>query len=194
MSGVPMYFVRTNLCNLRCRWCDTTYSFSGGTDEKLDFLVMEALEVWEKWICLTGGEPMLQREAVEYMNRVTEGGKHILLETGGSLDISKVVKIKETVIDMDIKCPSSGEHGSTKLSNLNFLRDTDYIKFVIQDQTDLQYAVKFLEDHRPECSIVFQPTWGTASQWLASEILKLRLDVRLMLQEHKYIFGDKRGV
>lgn len=194
LTGEPMYFIRTNLCNLRCTWCDTTYSFENGKEESLDTLVQECVATWENWICFTGGEPMLQREALEFMRQVTASGKKILLETGGSMDISKVTMIEGTMIDMDVKCPSSKEEKSIKLSNLQYLRREDYCKFVIQDKTDFEYADSFIKSHRMNCGLIFQPAWGIESKWIADEIMKRKLPVRLMIQTHKIVFGEGRGV
>ena len=125
LTGMPMYFVRTNLCNLRCKWCDTTYSFAGGTEEPIGSLIEECSKIWEDWICLTGGEPLLQRDAKEFVLSLTGVGKKILIETGGSLDIGPFTKYDGTVIDMDVKTPSSGEEKSLKKENLGKLRDFD---------------------------------------------------------------------
>ncbi len=137
---------------------------------------------------------MLQREALEFMTRITGSGKKVLLETGGSIDISKVTFIEGTMIDMDVKCPSSGEEKSIKISNLEYLRKDDYCKFVIQDRTDFDYASNFIKEHSMKCGVIFQPAWGIESQWIADEIMDQQLPVRLMLQSHKIIFGDRRGI
>lgn len=194
LTGVPMYFVRTNLCNLRCSWCDTTYSFTGGKDQPVDSLIEECSTVWEDWICLTGGEPLLQRDAVEFVSSLTEMGKKILIETGGSLDISPFIKYDETVIDMDVKTPSSGEEKSLRKGNLEKLRECDYIKMVIQNETDFTFALEFLKTHEMKCGVILQPAWGTPPEWLVNRVMENRLNVRVMLQMHKIIYGEKRGV
>jgi hypothetical protein len=137
---------------------------------------------------------MLQREVMEFMRRVTESGKKVLLETGGSLDISEVTSLDGTMIDMDVKCPSSSEQKSIRISNLQHLRKDDYCKFVIQDMIDFDYADNFIRDHQVKCGLIFQPAWGTDPKWIAEEIMKKKMPVRLMLQTHKIIFGEGRGV
>ena len=194
LTGVPMYFVRTNLCNLRCKWCDTTYSFTGGTEEPVKSLIEECSKVWEDWICLTGGEPLLQRDAKEFVSSLTGMGKKILIETGGSLDIEPFTKYDSTVIDMDVKTPSSGEERSLKKENLEKLRELDYIKMVIQNEIDFSFALEFLKNNLVKCEVILQPAWGTPPDWLVNRVIENRLNVRVMLQMHKIIYGEKRGV
>ena len=196
LMGLPMLFVRTNRCNLRCKWCDSTYTFEGGFEKDLDELVKETVATPEDWICFTGGEPLLQRDAEEFVRRVVEGGKKVLIETSGSLPIHRFASIPDTVIDMDVKTPSSGEEKSMFASNLSELRSTDYIKFVIQDEADYRYAANFISDHRKEirCETVLQPAWGTDLKWLAESALRDGLKARVMTQLHKIIWGEVSGV
>lgn len=191
-----MLFVRTNRCNLRCRWCDSTYTFEGGYEEELDKIIEIVKSSGEKWICLTGGEPLLQRDALDFVTRSGELGKKVLIETGGSLDISNLSRQENTVIDMDVKTPSSGEESSIRLENLNHLRPTDYIKFVIGGEQDYSYFKEFVVKHRESinCGIVVQPAWGKELKWLTEKVLDDRLDVRVLPQMHKLIWGEKRGV
>ncbi len=192
--GLPMYFVRTNHCNLRCRWCDSTYTFSGGEEVLLETILDEIGKIPEDWICFTGGEPMLQREAIKFMKGCTESGKNVLLETGGSLDLSEVVKINGTYIDMDIKTPSSGESESLFKGNLNMLRPGDYIKFVISDVNDYTFALSYAKQWKSTSEILFQPAWGVDLKWLAEKVLEDRINVRVLPQLHKLIWGNRRGV
>ncbi len=192
--GLPMLFIRTNRCNLRCRWCDSTYTFSGGIETSLDELMKTVEASSERWICLTGGEPLLQREAPELVNRITGTGRSVLLETSGSLPIDSYVQNESTIIDMDVKTPSSGEEKSLHLPNLRLLRRNDYLKFVISDRVDYDYARRFLSENHVSCAVVFQPAWGTDMGWIAESILKDGLNVRLLPQLHKLIWGEVRGV
>ncbi|MCL4323085.1 MAG: 7-carboxy-7-deazaguanine synthase QueE [Candidatus Thermoplasmatota archaeon] len=194
LTGIPMYFIRTNTCNLRCKWCDTTYSFAGGMEEKTESLVDDCLGAWEEWICLTGGEPLLQRDAKQFVDSLVQRGKKVLIETGGSLNIGSFVGIRNTVIDMDIKTPSSGEEKSLKKDNLALLRKSDYIKFVIQDEKDFSYSLNFLDENKIDSEKIFQPAWGTDPEWLVRKVIEKNLNVRVMLQMHKIIYGEKRGV
>jgi 7-carboxy-7-deazaguanine synthase len=190
LTGIPMYFVRTNRCNLRCTWCDSTYTFQGGSEMPLKDLLMKCRKTWEQWICFTGGEPMIQREALDFMSGLPE--KNILLETGGSISLENVVTLENVTIDMDIKTPSSGEEKSLYIRNLSFLRKTDYVKFVIKDGIDYDYAKNFLFHNHLECGIVFQPAWGAEFSWIPESIIKDGLNVRFMLQSHKFIWGEER--
>ncbi len=192
--GIPMYFVRTNLCNLRCKWCDSTYTFSGGEEVSLDTLISDIKNISEDWVCFTGGEPMLQREAIQFMKECTLMGKNVLLETGGSLSVEKVVQIVGTYIDMDIKTPSSGEQDSLYKENLKLLRENDYVKFVISDERDYIYALSFIKQWESKAEILLQPAWGTDLKWLVEKVLDDRLNVRVLPQLHKIIWGTKRGV
>ena len=194
LTGTPMFFVRTNICNLRCKWCDTTYSFSGGHEEDVSVLSGECIDSWEEWICFTGGEPLLQRDAIKFVKEVCGSGKKVLIETGGSIDIEPFTTIDGTVIDMDIKTPSSGEEKSVRIENLKYLRTIDYVKMVISDMKDFEYSHEFIEEHVRGNDVVFQPAWGTDPAWIVSEVIDRKLPVKVMLQMHKYIWGGKRGV
>jgi len=189
-----MLFVRTNGCNLRCRWCDSTYTFSGGREIPLNELMENVAQAKEKWVCFTGGEPLLQRETPDFLKRCTELGKKVLVETGGSLSIEKCLLSGDIMIDMDIKTPSSGEEASLYRRNLDLLRDHDYIKFVIADQNDYDFARDFIRGLNRHINSVFQPAWGTDLKWLAGKVLDDQLDVRVLTQLHKIIWGDMRGV
>ena len=192
--GTPMLFIRTNRCNLRCRWCDSTYTFTGGVEKPLDELIHIVNSSPEEWVCLTGGEPLLQKDAPEFVRNIVDSGKKVLIETSGSLSIERYVFSAKIVIDMDIKTPSSGEEESLLMKNLGLLRDTDYVKFVISDQNDYSFARKFLESNSLSCGVVFQPAWGTDLKWLAEKALRDGLKVRVLPQLHKIIWGTARGV
>lgn len=196
LIGLPMVFVRTNRCNLRCKWCDSTYTFEGGYEESVDKLLQDMEKSKETWICFTGGEPLLQRDALDFVRKVTHIGKKVLIETSGSLEVQPYCKILGTVIDMDVKTPSSGEENSIRLDNLENLRSTDYLKFVISDETDYRYFVDFLKRHSEtiRCGIVVQPAWGTDLKWLTEKILEDEIDARVLPQLHKIIWGEVRGV
>ncbi len=192
--GIPMFFVRTNRCNLRCSWCDSTYTFTGGIEIELGTLVSEVSGSWEDWICFTGGEPLIQAEAEEFVRRVAGLGKRILIETGGSMPIDRYVTIGNTVIDMDVKTPSSGEQDSIHLQNLELLRDGDYLKFVIKDQADYEFAREFITRHPGIRNLLLQPCFGTNVRWLVESVIRDRLKARVQGQFHKEIWGEMRGV
>lgn len=192
--GIPMMFVRTNRCNLRCTWCDSVYTFSGGQEYPVEYVLGQVNESKREWICFTGGEPMIQRDALTFIHGVKDMGKRLLLETGGSISLEEVVKIDNTVVDMDIKTPSSGEEKSLLKENLAYLRPSDYIKFVISDQKDFDYAISFINDLETELQAVIQPAWGNSMKDLTEKVLDSGIKARVLPQLHKIIWGEKRGV
>ncbi|MCL5984141.1 MAG: radical SAM protein [Candidatus Thermoplasmatota archaeon] len=192
-TGLRTVFVRLARCNLRCTWCDTTYSFEEGTEIPLSEVLAKVESYQAKNVSLTGGEPLLQKEGLELTRILSEKGYRILIETGGSLDIAPYTRLPGVLVSMDVKCPGSGMEKTLRTENLQHLRPVDVVKFVIQDRKDYEFARKFLEDHPFPAQKVFQPVWGVPSAPLAEWLLEDRLDARLMLQEHKYVWGDARG-
>ena len=191
--GAPTVFVRAVGCNLRCSWCDTGYSFEGGTDMTVDEVLEEIGDCFR--VCFTGGEPMLQPDAVELMERLVSEGIQVILETNGSVDLSEVPRDPLVMISMDIKCPSSGMTDRMMLSNIDLLSSKDQLKFVIKDQTDLDFAVGFVRSHSIPCPVIFGPVGGTGRlEWLVQRVLDEHLDVRVLPQLHKIIWGDRKGV
>ena len=192
--GIPMLFIRTNGCNLRCKWCDSEYSFSGGEEYALDRLYKIAEESRVDWICFTGGEPLIQPDALEFVTGLVSSGKKVLIETGGSRPIKDYTFSENIVIDMDIKTPSSGEEKSLLYENLESLRNSDYVKFVIADEEDYRYAVNFLADSGRKLNAVFQPAWGKSLKELVEKVMRDGLEVRVLPQLHKLIWGEIPGV
>jgi len=193
LTGVRTTFVRTARCNLRCRWCDTTYSFGPGRERSIPSILREVARDRTRYVCLTGGEPLLQHDSVELVRRLSERGITTVIETGGSLDVRPYLGIPDVVLSVDVKCPGSGMEARNRWSNLPLLRRSDVLKFVIADRADYRYARRVLRQHRVRPAVVFQPVWGTDATRLAEWVLKDRLDVRVMLQEHKFLWGEKRG-
>jgi len=193
LTGVRTTFVRTARCNLRCRWCDTTYSFGPGRERSIDSLLREVARHRTRHVCLTGGEPLLQREAPEFVRRLSARGVTTVIETGGSLDVSPFLGIPDVVLSVDVKCPSSGMEAHNRWANLPKLRPTDVLKFVVGDRADYRYAKRILKDRPSPAQAVFQPVWGSDARSLAEWVLRDRLDARVMLQEHKFLWGDVPG-
>ena len=197
-AGRPCVFIRLTGCNLRCSYCDTRYAYYQG--EKLD--IHRIVEKVASYKCplveVTGGEPLLQRETPYLIHQLLIDGYEVLLETNGSQDISTVEK--RCVRILDIKCPSSGESEKNDLENLKRLSDKDELKFVIGNLEDYEYAKEILKllELSPSgvFSVHFSPSFGKMDpKKLANWILADRLDVRLHLQLHKYIWGpEQRGV
>lgn len=191
--GSPTVFVRAVGCNLRCSWCDTGYSFEGGTEMSVDEILGEVGDCFR--VCLTGGEPMLQSDAPDLIQGLIGRGIQVVLETNGSADLSDVPDDPLVMISMDIKCPSSGMTDKMLLSNLDLLSRKDQLKFVIKDERDLDFAVDFVKEHNPDTNIIFGPVGGTDRlEWLVQRILEEHLDIRVLPQLHKIIWGDKKGV
>ena len=195
-TGMPCIFIRTTGCNLRCVWCDTAYAFYGGTEMSLDGIITKIKEYPCKLVELTGGEPMLQHDMPELSQRLLELGYTVLMETGGSLDLSKldprVIKI------MDLKCPGSGEHGKNYWPNLNLLQPRDQIKFVLKDRRDYEWACQVIRERELDrrFHLLFSPVHGALDlQQLAGWMLSDGVQARLQIQLHKYIWHpDTRGV
>ncbi|MGD0251027.1 MAG: radical SAM protein [Thermoplasmata archaeon] len=192
-TGVRTTFIRTARCNLRCAWCDTPYSFGPGRARSVASLVREVRRNRTRFVCLTGGEPLLQGESRTLVAELSRRGITTVIETGGSLDIGPYLDLPRVVLSVDVKCPSSKMTARNRWQNLPLLRTDDVLKFVIADRADYLYAKRVLRrfDGRP--SVVFQPVWGTDAGKLADWVLKDHLDVRVMLQEHKVLWGDTPG-
>jgi 7-carboxy-7-deazaguanine synthase len=148
----------------------------------------------EKNVSVTGGEPLLQDDIYDLLDALLAEGKKVVLETNGSADISGVPASGDLIISMDIKCPSSGMSGRMMDANLMHLKATDQLKFVIAGNDDLEYAAEFIGSHNIGCSIIFTPVGGMDLGPLAEEVLQRGLNVRVLPQLHKIIWGNKRAV
>jgi 7-carboxy-7-deazaguanine synthase len=146
------------------------------------------------YVCLTGGEPLLQKDTPKLIERLIKKNYKICLETNGSISIKKFVGKKFLMISLDIKCPSSGSHEQMNMKNISYLSKKDQLKFIIKNKKDYDYAKKILKKCNPPCTVFFQPVWGTDPKKLASWILNDAVPVRLALQLHKIIWRTKRGV
>jgi len=191
--GIPMFFVRFTGCNLRCTWCDTKYAFYEGEEMEIDEIVERIEKSGMKWICLTGGEPLIQKDIYKLIYRIMNSHE-ILIETNGSVSIEDIPTEENIHISLDIKTPSSKMHNHMKFENLDYLGEGDFVKFVIMDEGDFQYAKKVMEEHDIKTEIVFQPVWGTDMKWLVTRVMEEKLNVRVLPQLHKMIWGEKRGV
>jgi 7-carboxy-7-deazaguanine synthase len=193
LTGVRTTFVRTARCNLRCSWCDTTYSFGPGRERSIPSLLREIQGHRTQHVCLTGGEPLLQRDSMLLAQKLAGRGITTVIETGGSLDVAPYLDIPGVILSVDVKCPSSKMEGKNRWSNLPLLRPEDIVKFVIADRKDYLYAKGIVRQYDGPATVVFQPVWGTDAGRLADWVLRDRLDVRVMLQEHKLLWGDVPG-
>ena len=196
-AGRPCAFVRLSACDLRCAWCDTAYAFTGGTKMSIDEVVAAVEQLRCPLVELTGGEPLLQAEAIPLMARLVALGHEVLIETGGHLPIHGLPA--EVVAIVDVKCPGSGESAKMHWPNLDALRPQDEVKFVIADRADYEYARGIVRERdlasRVE-AVQFSPVFGALpAADLARWIIEDHLPVRLQLQQHKYVWApDARGV
>ena len=194
--GLPCVFVRLPFCNLRCNWCDTTYSFYEKTDYAIDDL-LQSIDAYKcNLICITGGEPLLHQSSIVLMEMLCDQGKTVLLETSGSITIRHVDQRVHKIVD--IKCPGSGMLSRNNYKNIEHLNQTDEVKFVIADRFDFDWAASMVEKYALHkiCTVLFSPVFDQLSnQDLAEWILAERLPVRFQIQSHKYIWHpDQRGV
>jgi 7-carboxy-7-deazaguanine synthase len=190
--GRPCTFVRLTACDLRCTWCDTAYAFSGGRKMSIDDVMAEVERFGCRLVEITGGEPLLQREASTLMQTLIDRGYEVLLETGGHVPLDDVPD--EVRVIVDVKCPGSGEAQRMHWPNLDALSAIDEVKFVIKDRADFDYArdvVLRCRLHERAGAVLFSPVHGVLDPAaLAQWILQAGLPVRLQLQLHKYIWGD----
>lgn len=196
-AGRPCVFVRLTACDLRCSWCDTTYAFHEGRKMSVDEVVDRVRSYDCDVVEITGGEPLLQKEVYPLMQRLLDDGRTVMLETGGHLSVDAVPDAVIRVID--VKCPGSGEAEKNHWANLEQLRPTDEIKFVIKDRADYEYArdVVIRHDLAVRCNaVLFSPVHGVQdAKSLAEWVLADRLPVRVQLQTHKFIWDPQtRGV
>lgn len=196
-AGRPSYFVRLTGCNLRCVWCDSEYTFHGG--EWMDFdEIFARLEAYPACplVEVTGGEPMLQKNVIPFMQELLDRGYEVMIETGGSLDLSGVPEGVMRIIDL--KPPGSGEVERNLWSNLDLLREGDEVKAVIADRTDYEWAREVVRKHDlcRKVPVLFSPVFGKLpAEDLAAWILEDALEVRMQLQLHKFIWDPQaRGV
>jgi len=189
-TGLPNIFIRTSGCNLRCSFCDTKYAYEKGKEMTINDIMKKISNYSCKYICLTGGEPLLQNSVFELIEELTEKKYKIILETNGSCSIKNYTKNNSLIISLDVKCPSSNMHEKMDLENINLLREKDQLKFVIKNRKDYCYAKKIFNDYKPTCNVFFQPVWGTDFSKLAGWINQDNLNVKLGIQLHKVIWGD----
>ena len=196
LAGMPCVFVRLTYCNIRCSYCDTEYAFYEGKPMTLDEIVA-AVEAFDcRRVEITGGEPLFQPEVHALMKRLCDAGYELLLETGGSLDISTVDPRVRRIVDF--KCPSSGMEKKNHWKNAGYLTERDEVKFVIGDREDYEWSKRKIAEYgiAGRSPILMSVVFGQLEPVVLSEwILEDSLDVRFQLQMHKYIWRpEKRGV
>lgn len=196
-AGWPCVFVRLTACQLRCHYCDTVHAFNQGREMTSDAL-FEAVMAYEDTpiVELTGGEPLLQAEAVPLMTRLCDAGKRVLVETSGA--ISTIGIDPRVHVILDVKTPGSGESEAMDWSNLERIKAGDEVKFVICDKADFDWSVEVVDRYEltARCPVHFSPCHGRVGlEELADWILGSRRNIRFQMQLHKVIWGaDRRGV
>ena len=190
--GIPTVFVRLTGCPLRCNYCDTTYAFKGNNPLTVEGIIKQ-IEVYNtKHVCVTGGEPLAQKNCHILLDSLVEKGCHVSLETSGSIDISQINRGVSVV--MDIKTPSSTEARQNRYENIALLEAKDQLKFVIASREDFVWCCNLMEKHNTEAEVLFSPVYESLDPTeLAEWILEGQLNVRLQLQLHKILWGEAEG-
>ena len=204
LSGLRFAFIRLSGCNLRCSYCDSSYTFKGGTRMSIRG-ILEAVRPYDvNHVLITGGEPLLQRPVPHLLKELKDAGYEVSIETHGEISIEFVTE--QARIIMDIKTPSSGMNRMNFFKNFKWLKPSDEIKFVIASEQDYDWAKELLNQHEfPTPEILFSPAvWapempgsfpGVSLDWLSGKILEDHLPVRFQTQLHKQIWGpEKQGV
>jgi 7-carboxy-7-deazaguanine synthase len=193
--GVPTVFVRLTGCPLRCQYCDTTYSFTGGEKYTVEQILTQVASYGARYVCVTGGEPLAQPNCLLLLNALCDAGYQVSLETSGALDVSQVdVRVSKV---LDLKTPDSGESHRNLYDNVPHLTPNDQIKFVICSKRDYDWARFKLDEYQliPRVSdVLFSPSYGQQNPTeLAQWILDDKLAVRLQLQLHKFLWNNEAG-
>ena len=197
-AGLPCIFVRTNRCDLRCSWCDSEFTFTGGVVMSVDEVLAEVERLGPAMVEITGGEPMLQKDMPELARRLCDAGRTVLVETGGHHDISPKALDPRAIRVMDVKCPGSGESHRNLWENLDHLRPIDEVKFVLVGREDYEWARDVIRRHALEgrVNVLLSVAHGHVEPREVVEwMLEDGLDARFQLQLHKLIWEPAaRGV
>ncbi|NQZ53769.1 MAG: 7-carboxy-7-deazaguanine synthase QueE [Piscirickettsiaceae bacterium] len=192
--GLPTVFVRLTGCPLRCGYCDTAYAFHGGEKRDIVDIVNEVRSYNPRYVTVTGGEPLAQKSCHELLSALCDLDIEVSLETSGAINISTVDP--RVVCVMDLKTPASGEESKNKYDNIDKLKPTDQVKFVICDRNDYEWACHKVEEYdlASRSEVLFSPVHGDLKPAdLADWIIEDNLPVRMQIQMHKYLWGDEQG-
>ncbi|MEW6058472.1 MAG: radical SAM protein [Bdellovibrionota bacterium] len=191
LAGERFSFVRLTGCPLRCTYCDTTYSYTGGKWMTHDEIIAEVESHETTWVLITGGEPLAQKNTINLVEKLKQRKKEVSIETDGEEDVAPYAGKAKLI--MDIKTPSSGEKAELCFANIPHLLPTDEVKFVIGDRSDYEWAKKVCAEYRliQRLTVLFSPVHDALSlRDLAEWIVRDRLNVRLQTQLHKHIWPE----
>ena len=195
-TGLPCIFIRLTYCNLRCSYCDSEYTFYEGNDMSINQILDKIREYPCKLVEVTGGEPLVQKECIELLQKLVELNYNVLLETSGSLTIKNVPN--QVINIIDFKCPTSNMEKKNLWDNINYLKNGDEVKFVIGDREDYDWAKRKIKKYGIEdkCSILMSPSYNQIQEKeLVKWILEDNLNVRFQIQLHKKIWPEEeKGV
>lgn len=195
-AGLPCTFIRLTGCPLRCKWCDTVYGFKGGEVKTIAEIMGLVDQCGIPLVELTGGEPLAQKNAIPLMQELVSEGYEVLIETSGAVSIKEVPE--QVHIIMDLKCPDSGMSDRNLWENLQYLKNDDEIKFVVASKGDFLWAVGKIKEHQLDSHfrILLSCAWGLVKEeTLVSWMLEYKVNARLNLQQHKYIWSPRtKGV
>jgi len=193
--GLPTIFIRLSGCPMRCHYCDTAYAFQGGSMMGIEDIMASIKQYDTRYVTVTGGEPLAQKEVIHLLKTLADSNYEVSIETGGGLSIKEVdPRIK---IILDIKTPESGEEKKNHWENLDMISLKDEIKFVLCSREDYDWAKKILDQYKliQKCSVLFSPVYQKLDVTdLGDWILKDQLHVRMQIQLHKLLWGEKPGV
>jgi 7-carboxy-7-deazaguanine synthase len=192
--GLPTVFVRLTGCPMLCVYCDTAYAFAGGKSMPLDEVMALVATYGARYVTVTGGEPLAQKECLTLLRQLCDAGYEVSLETGGAIDTSDVDA--RVAVILDIKTPGSGEVEKNLWDNLQNLKPNDEVKFVLCGRNDYEWAKQVLAQRAitEKCSVLFSPVYQQVNPTeLADWILQDRLPVRMQVQLHKILWGETSG-
>lgn len=193
-AGIPTTFVRLTGCPLRCQYCDTAYAFHGGEWWEMEAVLARVEELGARHVCVTGGEPLAQKNCIELLRALAERGHRVSLETSGAMSLEAVDP--RVVMVVDVKTPGSGEESRNRYDELARLQSKDLVKFVICGREDYEWSrAKIAELGLPSrCTVLFSPSHEQLpARDLADWILEDHLPVRFQIQLHKYLWGNTPG-
>ena len=198
--GLPTVFVRLTGCPMRCGYCDTAYAFDGGSNMSQDKILQKvadftASQLGTKFVTVTGGEPLAQKSCWPLLTALCDAGYSVSLETGGAIDTVKVDP--RVAVILDIKTPGSGELKNMRMDNIAHLKAQDEVKFVLCDRADYDWAKNIIAEYALHkiCTVLFSPVYNQVNPTeLAQWILQDNLPVRMQLQLHKILWGERPGV